>query len=249
MIWVLLFVIIIAASAFLAFRSMRNYQEMPHPERGYSLFLIRNKNEFNLDLLNKLHYLFQSTDSFFSLERLFKGTQSALLIYGPKSTLVTVPQLNLLELEDYLDNELGEEPFSNLQKKINKNQSYTLTVEPKNNPKKHLNVKNGFLKLLELFPDQYFFWQLVCFPVKGEGSRFQVTVRAIVADSDLHRRVELVKKMTAHMTEFTGLSVDNKNQTPSALYDSFRNRTLIPKEVSAFVLDSQEVINLLSLPS
>lgn len=249
MIWIILFIIIVATSAFLAFRSMKNYQEIPHPKQGFSLFLVRNKDQFNLDVLNKLYFLAQTSDSFFSIERLFKGSQSALLIFGPKSILLTQPQLNLLELEDYLYNDMGEEPFSNLQKKTNKNDSYTIAIEPKNNPKKQLNVKNGFLKLLDLYPEQYFFWQVVCFPVKGNLNPFQVTVRAMVADSDLHQRVELVKKMTAHITEFTGLPSDNKNAPPSVLYDDFRNRSLIPKEVSAFVLDSEEVLNLLSLPT
>lgn len=248
MIWITLFIIIIATSAYLAYRSMRNYQEIPHPDAGYSLFLIRNKEQFNQDILNKLHSLAQSSETFFSVERLYKGTQNALLIYGPKFILNTKLPLDLLELEDYLYGDSGSDDFSDMQKKISKDMSYAFSVEPKNNPKKHLSVKNGFLKLLEINPQQYFFWQVVCYPLKANSNPFQVTIRGMVADQDLHQRVELVKKMTTHIQEFTGLLSDNKNQTSSVVFDAFIKRALIPKEVSSFVLDSDEVLNLLSLP-
>lgn len=250
MIWVVIFILIIVSSAILAFRSMRNYQETPENSTRLSLFLIKNKDRFNLEALNKLYQQSLINHDFFSLERLFKGAQNALLLFGPRDLSLAFPELDLLELEDYLYDEAFESVGLSNDKKVSKNKSFPFAIEPPNNPKKTLSVKSGFLKLLDLSLEQYFFWQIVVEPIKKNNSPFfQATIRGIVADADLHQRVELAKKMTAHIGEYTGLLIDSKNPNVSTLFDSFKRRSFTPKEISNFVIDSKEIMDLLALPT
>ncbi len=92
--------IILAASFILAYLSMKNYQEIL-PVQASGLYLIRNTAAINESFTNKLHEELIKSGSLVSIERLFKGLQEALVIFGPKQILLKFPDLNLLELEDY----------------------------------------------------------------------------------------------------------------------------------------------------
>lgn len=96
MIYVSLFFIIIGVSAYFAYLSMKDFYELPEG-RVYGLFLLRNPNALNLGNLNKL----QSLGIILSIERLYRGSKSALVLYAPKETIAKFPDLKPLELEDY----------------------------------------------------------------------------------------------------------------------------------------------------
>lgn len=102
LLWLALFLIIIAISFLLAYQSMRDFAEKPSAlGKDYSLFLVRNPQNLSTKLLEELHAATLKTGHIITLERLFKGTKSAVVIFGPKSILDNYPDLNLLELEDY----------------------------------------------------------------------------------------------------------------------------------------------------
>lgn len=90
--WLTLLLIIIVISFILAFLSI---------EKG-GLFLVRNKDQITVDFLNALYDFLVKQNSVFSIERLYKGNKTTLVVFGPKSFLMPYAQrLNLLELTDY----------------------------------------------------------------------------------------------------------------------------------------------------
>lgn len=100
--WLALIFLIIAVSFVLALRSMKDYQEIPQQSLRYGLFLIRRTENFNLSLVDNIRKLAEEDGLIVSIERLFKGKQSALTIFGPKKILEKFTlELSLLELEDY----------------------------------------------------------------------------------------------------------------------------------------------------
>ncbi|MBI4038940.1 hypothetical protein HY384_03200 [Candidatus Daviesbacteria bacterium] len=102
--WLLLFLLIIAISFFLALGSMRDYPQNPDQSIDYSLFLIRQTNHFNQQNLELICQDASREKAIISLERLFKGGESASVVFGPKKILADYEEkLGLLELEDYVE--------------------------------------------------------------------------------------------------------------------------------------------------
>ncbi len=97
------FIIVILISFWLARSSMKDYKEgVKNYKNEYGLFLVRNSVALNHECLSLIRAKIVLTDDFFSLERLLKGQESALVIFGPKGVLAGfVPTLNLIELEDF----------------------------------------------------------------------------------------------------------------------------------------------------
>lgn len=141
---------------------MRDYHEVPSPKREYSLFLIRQTNNLDEQLLNALLYEQKLENSLISFERLIKGNKSALVIFGPKQLLLSHQStLNLLELEDYTN--------------IDKRQiSVWDVVEIKNFP------------ILEA--DEQFWYQLLLWPHKNN---FHLQTRVAIISTDPERRKSL----------------------------------------------------------
>lgn len=98
MIWIVAFFIIILVSAVLAFRSMKDYEEFPDNLSLNTLFFIGNPQNLTAGSLKKLHGVFLGRKQFFSIERLNKGKERALVIFGPKDLPEILPELNLVEI-------------------------------------------------------------------------------------------------------------------------------------------------------
>ncbi len=100
--WVVLFILVVAISFVLAAQSMRDYSEDPEKDRNYSLFLIRNTQGLSAQVLSSIKNELSETKSIISFERLFKGAKSALVVFGPRDLVLNhKTTLDLLELEDY----------------------------------------------------------------------------------------------------------------------------------------------------
>lgn len=251
MIWVILLIILLGASLILAFYSMRSYQEIPAALSSYSLFLVRNKQAFNTQMLDKIHQLTAPDQASFSLERLFKGNESVLVIFGPVNLIRQLPELDPLELEDYLQTDSNSpSSMEGLRPtKISVNDSFTLTIVPKGSSKKSLLAKSDFLKMLNLEPEQYFFWQIVASPLvkrsqKDPRSLFQVTIRAMVVDKNAAKKIDLAKKIDQEINRATSLTSQKRSQTSQSYFLSFTKRAIIPKEVAEFSLHSEELVSL-----
>ncbi|EKD84968.1 MAG: hypothetical protein ACD_38C00123G0003, partial [uncultured bacterium] len=86
--WLILFLLIIGISFILAFRSMKDYQEIPKASKvEYGLFLIRRTDSFDAGVLGSIGKFMLDNSLIISLERLFKGNKAALTIFGPKEIL------------------------------------------------------------------------------------------------------------------------------------------------------------------
>lgn len=105
LLWLALLIIIITTAFLLAFFSMRDFKPSLNIRKNdFGLFLVRNKGQINMDFLNLVYDFLTRQDSIFSIERLVKGKESALVIFGSKAFLLPqVEKLGLLELEDYVD--------------------------------------------------------------------------------------------------------------------------------------------------
>lgn len=248
MLWIVLFVLIVLISAFLAWRSMKGYQELPEESLTHGLFLIKNLEALTGESIARLHSFALNNNLILSLEKLFKGKDSAIVIFGPANLSENFQELGLVELEDYLLTAKDSKTPVFEEKKVNLNDSFPWTIQPKNNSKKDLTIKTGFLKSEDLEVNQRFFWQIVLSPIRGTPTNFQSTVRAIVVDPSPISRVEFAKKIDNQIQNFTGLSKKTTEvQSSAGIFESFRQRTLIPKEISPFVLSGEELMNLLGL--
>src|SRR5688572_3161726 len=103
--WVVLFVLVVAISFVLAAQSMRDFSEVPAKEAEYGLFLIRNTVALTPAVLDSIKNELLESKTIISFERLFKGGKSALVAFGPRELLLNHQSaLDLLELEDYTQN-------------------------------------------------------------------------------------------------------------------------------------------------
>lgn len=158
--WIILFLLIISISFVLAFRSMKDFHEVPQKIKvNYGLFLVRQVVNFNAKILDEICQRASADGGIVSFERLFKGSQTVLTIFGPVNILKDYKNdLNLLELEDYT---VG---FTNSEVSVWEVGAYG----------------DVFNNLPKLAPLEHFFWQVI--PSKGK-----VQIRAVVSSKDPNR--------------------------------------------------------------
>ncbi len=87
---------------------MQDYQERPSNKVYQGVFLIRDERQLTPEILRKIRDVGNSglvqeglDPLIISFERLIKGTQSVLVLFGPKQILNQFSELSLLELEDF----------------------------------------------------------------------------------------------------------------------------------------------------
>jgi hypothetical protein len=249
--WIIGLILVVVISFILAWRSMKDFKETHITSQPYSLFLVKNPHILDENLLAQIHTLLSELNGIISFERLLKGTDKVLVIYAPSVIKEKFPQLDLFELEDYLEPMSVHSPMGS---KTTLNQVLGWTIASKNNPKKIINVKSGFLSLVDLKEDQKFFLQVVCQPIenrKNNGTpesqfgQFQVTMRCLVADENPNQRIELSKKMDSQVFDSTGLVKQARQQTNQQIYEEYIKRVFVPKEVAKNFLLSQEILSLI----
>lgn len=245
LLWLTVLSLIAIVSLALTLRSMRNFNELGQNTVPQGLFLIRNLGEFNDQTLQALHNWASAQNIFFSLERLFKGGEQALVIYGPVDLLGLLPELDLLELEDYL----GQKQELS---KITSTQILGFTIP--------LSlglgfIRSSFLHNLELVPTEQFFWQLMIkpLPLPENGllsdvinPHFEVIARTLMYAESAQKRVDLAKKILPQIQYDFGLKDPLKPQNSTTIFDLFFNRTFEPEKVD-YHINSQEILALLDL--
>ena len=225
---------------------MRDYEEFPDTLSLNALFYIGNPQNLNIDTLRKLHGHFVRNKQFFSLEKLIKGGEQARVLFGSREMVHDYPELALVELEDYISDESSFFSQEDFEKRVSVNQVISWLIEPKNNPKKLLLVGNE-LRDLKVENTQKVFIQSVLMPVDRSGEPvFQTTLRVMVADSDPIKRVELAKNINQIISTATGLKKHEDAYPEGKKFESFKQRSLIPKEVSEFILTADEVLSIIS---
>ncbi len=153
--WFLLFAIIVAISFVLAYNSMQDFQEKAAVTTvENSLYLIRHPQGFTREVLDSLHNQTVEKNYLLSIERLFKGANSAFVIFGPKPILQNfTAQLHLLELENYTD--IDDSQVTGWEMGVKDILSFHTS-----------NLPNIFEKLPTLEKNEQFWWQIVLQPQK-----------------------------------------------------------------------------------
>ena len=178
-----------------------------------ALFLIRAPEQINEALLEKLH---QSGNTV-SFERLFKGGEAVLAIYGPDNLPQTFPKLSLLELEDYLIPK--EETFTNKNdRKVNADQAFgwQILIQP--------GTESPDLTDFNLGEDEQFFYQIILEPVtQKEEKLFKVIIRAMVATKNKLDKVKLGKRIFTQINQSLGIETNELKSSPQ-FFDHYQLR-------------------------
>jgi hypothetical protein len=247
-IWLALFIIIIITSFILAYLSMKDYQETPAKHSGFGIFLIQNPQTFNNAVLRSLYSDAQKRQAIITVERLFKGSKSALIITGNREILEKYTQiLNLLELED----------FTNLL------EDYLVAWE--------IGLKEGTsrpIKIDDIFKDmpifetnEQFWWQLTFHaPVfkkhtlidffswlilgkKASATTFKCQIRAVLYSPDANRRAKFSEEL-----QRLGEPILTKIPRPitsSQMFHNYKMRSIFPADSYLLDLGVDEVLQLL----
>lgn len=232
--WVALFLLVVGISFVLAYQSMKDYSEIPaQSEEEYGLFLIRQIDKFDIKFLDSIHELILKHGLIVSIERLFKGSQAALTIFGPKKILAQFSEtLNLLELEDYTlsiddkDIVIWEIGAKNL-KEINLEE-----------------VDNVFSNLPKLDTEDQFFWQIVVGGGRSEEFPFHTQIRAAIYSKDLLRRKALISLF--QNLKFDGLVKFPRPYSTEQMMSFYQSRAL-SQDSKGPILDSLKLMRLLKI--
>ena len=203
--WLTILSIVLVLSFLLAMRSLKNSQTKIKPSSTpQSLFLIRNPDQITTELLEKLH----QTQTSLSFEKLFKGSEQALVLFGPKGLEQRLPELGLLELEDYLIPK--EQTFSNKdQTKVNADQAFgwQIALQP--------GMDKPDLSQLNLGVDEQLFYQIILEPVIQKDEKLlKVTARAMVATKNKLDKVKLGKRIFNKINQSLEIESNDLQSSP-----------------------------------
>jgi hypothetical protein len=238
LLWLILATILSFVALHLAKRSLKDFQDTPHQHLKYSLYLIRSPSRLTSDFLHEFSIKAKGEEVIFSLERLFKGKNTVLIIYAPKDLIEQFDYLNLQELEDYTQ-------------KVDINNCLAWEIEPKQKmkgSKSLLKTPPTFLKNLPLRDEDQFYFQMVCQLIhqKKERALFQVTLRGLAIADDPIIRTNIAKKVETQMERETKSGRRESSKSSSQLYHDYKSRSIRPREVSQFILTGEDVIALLT---
>ncbi|RJP45826.1 MAG: hypothetical protein C4584_02750 [Armatimonadetes bacterium] len=222
LIWVVLFILVVLISFFLALKSMADYREQPaNLTTTYSLFLIKKPEALTVELLEQVYRKLLSEGFILALERLFKGGKTALVVFGPVEHLLHYNTiLGLLELEDY----------------SRKSKAVTLAWE--------IGIKKSattdkleqlFEKIPVLEQDEELWWQLILQPQKPgpEQSLFRAAVRVVIQAAD-EKKARLLKQKIIDAIVAHGLVQLPQTYTDDQILNFYKDRAFHP----AHLLDS-----------
>lgn len=238
MIYIILFVLIIIISFFLAIHSMRDFQDLPDKNTSLGLYLIRRVDNLSIDTLNKLYEVCQNKQKkgiplIFSFEKVLKGEDLALLVFGPKEVLNNFNELELFEVEEYLKMDVKHIQAFELEKKS----------EDIKNP---LDSNSEIFKGLKLDTLEYIIFQIVLSTDLSKINTFQVNIRSVVVSQEANKRVDLSKMLNSNLEKFASLKRVDNVRSSSIVFQALKNRAITPKIVSKFSLNSSQLSNLLT---
>lgn len=214
--WLLIFLIILVASVLLAYSSMKNFPGIPDSKNQYGVFLVRSPNSLNSEILQLLKE--NNKNQTVSLERLFKGDRRALVIFGPRNTLNNFPELELLELEDYV----------NFSQEI-------LAFE--------IGMKDGATFVASKLSDDEEIWYQIILGFSKENF-FLVQTRMAVISQSPERRQSLSNDLFSLNKTFSKLVLP---QNQSQIHEGFKKRILLPIRAQKFYSSTKEILSSLGI--
>lgn len=169
---------------------MADYQEKPTASTTpYALFLIRKPAALTEEVIGRLYTQLKPSGRLISVERLFKGTRQAVVVFGPADILQPFSkELELLELMDYsIAEDAGTLAWEMGVKKL---------------PQAPFLVNNFIAAIPKLLETEEFWWQLVLKPSKEH--RFYTVIRVVVRTKEL-KRTQTLKSDFLKTISQTGL--------------------------------------------
>lgn len=224
--WIALFILVVVLSFVLAAKSMRDYQEVPSERGDYGLFLIRNRGGLTAELFHSIHDELLSSGLSISFERVFKGKESALLVFGPRILLAKFNQiLSLLELEDYTNIDIDT----------------TLAWEIGINSNTEQSEQKIFSQMPQLLDQEQFWWQLVLWV---SSKSFHGQIRAVLKSEDPLKRKN-ISQILQNLPHKKLVKLP-KAFSNSQLMDFYKKRSF-QKKVKGNSLNSVEIMQLISI--
>ncbi len=216
--WVVLFGLVLGISFILAAQSMRDFSEIPSDEKEYSLFLIRHTQGLTPTLLDSIRNELLESKAIISFERLFKGSKSAMVVFGPRSLLLNhVSSLDLLELENYTN--VSPEFIS----------AWEVVV------KKDAVLQNKVFANLAHFPEnEQFWWQVIL------SHSFKPQITAIVVTADSTNRHNL----SHNLQNLEGMQKLPKAFSNAQLLEFYQNRS-VRKDNKNQAMHSEKILQLI----
>lgn len=204
--WVILFLLVVAISFVLAVKSMKDFIDIPsNASEEYGLFLIRKIQSVNTALLSHLNEKLLESSSILSIERLFKGKKSALVVYGPRKLLLSLNHvLDLLELEDYTD--------------VNVDQISAWEIGIKDPSIQWVDGQNIFANLPQFLDSEQFWWQIII-----NGS-LNLQITAVLMSAMEQRRIKLTQTLQSY--DLQALIRLPKAFSNQQFLDFYQNRSL-----------------------
>lgn len=219
--WVVLFILVIAISLVLAISSMKDYQEVP-TESDFGLYLIRKTYALTGELLDSFHEDLLKNNQVISFERLIKGDRAALVVSLPTFLALKYRDiLGLLELEDYAN--------------VNPEQVSAWEIGIK-------NLHHLELKFPVLTPEEQFWMQFTISPKKTKS--YDAHLRVILISANVERRKQLT-------LAFQQLAPDSFVRLPKAYSNSqivdFYKKRSFSKSHKNPTLNPHQIVSLLKV--
>ena len=156
---------------------MTDFEIKPNSKVEYGLFLIKNIQNLTPQTLTPLFSELVESHLLISFERLFKGHQGVLAVYGPKSILLKYQlQFNFLELQDYTNIDLSQISI------------WEVDVR---------DIKNFREKFPNLLPNEQIWFQIILRVGKKDLSFLPTRVRVVLTSDNQDR----LKQITAEFQE------------------------------------------------
>lgn len=221
-IWLIAFLLIIIVSFLLALRSMKDFQEVEVSEKT-GVFLIKNHSAINQFLVG----LSTMPEATVSLEKLFKGSKAAYVVYGDKEILNKFPDLDLLELEDYSKQVFAKQdlPFS----------AWEMGTKDETNMHRKLAEEHPLFNGVLMQDTEQLWWQIV---LHSEKEGFKSTIRAVLI-CELDRKAKLSANLQKN--EF-GLVKVPRPITAKDYLKAYQHRSPSPVQL---LLSASEVLKLI----
>ncbi len=235
LLWIILFLIVIAISAVLAYNSIKDWQETPKDfNLAYSLYLIQKVENLTEEIIDKLYLATSSNHAIISFERLLKGEKVALVVFGPVANLRPyISALELLELEDFSKKEIEGQI-----------RAWEMGLK---NPVPTLKMDKMWLdEKPHLEEGEQFWWQIILQPASKKNNLFfAAELRAVLLAKDKKRADELEKNL-CRIGSTVGLSILPQIYSASQILKFYSLRSM-PHGHAPINVKSCEILSLLSV--
>ncbi len=264
--WIILFLLVVAISFFLAYQSMRDFQEgIQHTPVVYGIYLIKKPAGVTVSSLNLLHSAMFKKKALVAFETLFKGGKKAHVVFGPKEILEhALHEAQLVELEDYTSQvdisslhawemELrgSGDVFANMPDLIPHEHFWWQVVL---SAREYKSSGNILLDILEKITDPFLVIsaKLFGFPIKEDAQRissnkktFAYQIRCIFSTDDLVRR-RVMGQILEKLNEDVVIKTP-KPLTSAQIFDSYLLRTVPSVDQKSAVISLENVTQITGL--